>query len=531
MDSHPSWRDWKYAARCMLLSASLLLAACQTSPSSEKRSRSSSSPEPGAHREPGNPTAGNDSFDELDPFELSLDDRELFRHGLVEAEYDSLRLLESASRYTADLHIGSDPSHVQGRLQVRYTNLEDAQLDRIPFRVFPKLFGGEVGVDSIQVQNRTADASWDASGSVLWVDLQAPLHRGETITMGLKFDYRLPLEMSGNYGLYGYFDDVLTLNGFLPLIAVFNEDGWNVDVPSKQGDVSFFDASFFLVRVVAPVELTVVSSGFVVESARLDSQQAYLIAAGPAREFYLAASASWKNLERRVDDLVVHGYTQSEHTAVARDALKTAERALRSFGARLGPYPYRELDLVASPMQALGMEYPGVCTIAENLFDPSGNIQGVPNSIYLESVIVHEIAHQWFYNMVGNDQQDEPWLDEALAQYLTYIYYLDTSGAEAAQAYRQSWFGRWDRVEREQIPIGLPVGAYAGPEYSAIVYGRGPLFIEVLAQELGQASFETFLRSYTDKIHWGIATPEEFRRLAEDQCACDLGMLFSEWIE
>ena len=148
----------------------------------------------------------------------------------------------------------------------------------------------------------------------------------------------------------------------------------------------------------------------------------------------------------------------------------------------------------------------------------------------METTIAHEVAHQWFYNLVGNDQLDEPWLDEALAQYATYLYYLDMYGETAADDYKESWNGRFSRVDNDPIPIGLPVSAYEGAEYSAIVYGRGPLFVEALAAEMGQATFDTFLADYVVQNQWGIATTDSFRHLAEVHCACDLGDLFARWV-
>jgi hypothetical protein len=131
---------------------------------------------------------------------------------------------------------------------------------------------------------------------------------------------------------------------------------------------------------------------------------------------------------------------------------------------------------------------------------------------------------------VGNDQVDEPWLDEALVQYVVALYYLDTGGQSAAQAYRDSWYGRWDRVDRADIPIGLPAGNYESGEYGAIVYGRGPLFVEALSEKMEQEKFDEFLRDYYASRKWGIATGDTFKELAEQHCQCDLAPLFQEWV-
>ncbi len=90
----------------------------------------------------------------------------------------------------------------------------------------------------------------------------------------------------------------------------------------------------------------------------------------------------------------------------------------------------------------------------------------------LESTVAHEVGHQWFYNGVGNDQHTEPWLDEAVDQYVTGLYFLDQYGPSGQQSYRDSWVSRWERIKRAPIPIGHPASSYQGKEYGAIVYGE-----------------------------------------------------------
>ncbi len=185
--------------------------------------------------------------------------------------------------------------------------------------------------------------------------------------------------------------------------------------------------------------------------------------------------------------------------------------------------------MLSTPMLALGIEYPGVTALNVNMYDPRAEIRGQQGTFYLESVIAHEVAHQWFYNQVGNDQLDHPWLDEALAQYMTGIYFLDAYGEGAYQDFRQSWLGRWDSVDRQPIPIGMPAAEYDGVAYFPIVYGRGPLFVEALAEEMGDEVFWEFLRSYTQAFAWDLVQPEDFTGMAETACACDLGDLWESW--
>jgi aminopeptidase N len=149
---------------------------------------------------------------------------------------------------------------------------------------------------------------------------------------------------------------------------------------------------------------------------------------------------------------------------------------------------------------------------------------------FFESATVHEVAHQWFYNVVGNDQVNAPWLDEALAQYSTYLYFRSAYGEAGARGFADSLEERWERVNRDPKPIGLPVAAYQDREYGAIVYGRGPLFFLALRDQIGEEKMAEFLRRYYADYAWGIATPAGFQALAEEVSGQDLSALFTEWI-
>ncbi len=381
------------------------------------------------------------------------------------------------------------------------------------------------------VDGQEAEPVYELQNSAVRVPLATALQPGEQVLIEMNFAVEVPLEMGGNYGLFGYFDDVLVLDEFYPVVPVYDDEGWNVEIPPPGADATYFDASFYLVRVTAPASLIVVASGVEVDRELEGDKQVLTFAAGPARDFYLAASDRYTVISETVGETTVNSYAFAERGEHAQLALQYAVGALESFNRRFGVYPYTEFDIVSTPMLALGIEYPGITGISLALYDPDAEVAGLPSQILLESSLVHEVAHQWFYNAVGNDQIDEPWLDEALAQYATALYYLDVRGEGAAQGFRDSWYGRWERVDRADIPIGLSTGQYSDArEYGAIVYGRGPLFVMALADRMGQEKFDEFLRDYYQVNEWGIGTGEAFKQLADSHCQCDLTPLFEEWV-
>jgi aminopeptidase N len=288
--------------------------------------------------------------------------------------------------------------------------------------------------------------------------------------------------------------------------------------------------SFFVVRVTAPADVKVVASGREVSRSEAGENQILIFAAGPARDFYVAASPSYEEISQTVGELTVRSFAPPNLRQGSQMAADVARRAIEIFGARYAPYPYTELDIVSTPTLALGIEYPGVIAITSRIYTLDQDFRGTPASVYLESTVAHEVGHQWFYNLVGGDQLDDPWLDESLTQYATLQYYADAYGAAGEQGYRSSLEQRWESIARARIPIGLPVAEYSGQEYSAIVYGRGPLFFVALRETMGAEPFDAFLREYTESFSWEIATPESLQALTEKHCACELDNLFQEWV-
>ncbi len=454
----------------------------------------------------------------------------MFREGLIQAEQEALDRLSGASVYHIDLQIPDDFGVLKGYEEIRYTNQEDEALDEVYFRTFPNVAGGTLTAEAIKVNGQEVDPVFEFGDSALRVPLPAALQPAEQAVIQMDFEVEVAREMGGNYGLFGYFEGVLVLDEFYPVIPVYDDEGWNVEVPPPNGDVTYYDASFYLVRVTAPANLTVVASGNEITREEEGDQQVLTFAAGPARDFYLAAAENLTTVSETVGETTINSYSVPEWEGGAELALEFVKNALESYNRRFGAYPYTEFDVISTPMLALGIEYPGMTAVRVGLYDPDAEMYGLPSQVMLESTVAHEVAHQWFYNAVGNDQVDDPWLDEALVQYVTGLYYLDTYDESAARSFRDGWDWRWNRIDRAEIPIGLPSGAYTEDEYSPIVYGRGPYFMVALAEEMGQEAFDEFLRDYYQSYKWGIGTGDAFRQLAERHCECDLSDLFKAWV-
>ena len=460
---------------------------------------------------------------------INWEDRSIFQAGLTKSAASILDNLPQASSYFISLQIPQDlVSTITGHQIVRFFNAEDKELSEIYFRLFPNYQGGRMEVSHLKVNGGAMIPSYESNQTALRVDLKDPLQPGESLVMEMDFELGVPTEMGGNYGLFGYFEDVLVLDTFYPLISVYDQTGWYKEFPQDNGDHTYNDASFYVVQVEAPADLVLASSGVIVDQEIKDSTQTAVIASGPSRDFYLAGSREFVEISQQVGDTLIRIHTRPEYSVNQAYALDYTVNALQILSKRVGPYPYTELEVMSSPMRALGIEYPGITSIFVDEFIDGVDLYGMPSEQMLESTLAHEIGHMWFYNVVGNDQQNQPWVDEALVQYLTYIYYLDRYGD--GSGYVDSWDYRWSQVEHADIPIGLPAEDYHGAEYSGIVYGRGPLFFLDLEKKFGLDMVMGAVQNYYQENLWGIGYTEEIRAALEDSCDCDLNAEFEEWV-
>ncbi len=457
-----------------------------------------------------------------DPLKTAWDDRSIFRAGLVPSAQPALDQLKGASVYHLEYDIADDFIHVNGREEVRYTNNENTALDRIELRLYPNVLGGESKVSNLTVDGKSVTPDYGLQNSLLIVPINPPLAVGVSTLLAMEFNVTVPDNVDQNYGVLAYTDKVLALSYVYPMIAVYNEQGWNAEIPAQWGDITFSDMAFYIVRVRAPKDVTLIGSGREIGRAEAGQAQVVTYEAGPARDFYLAASPDYVPVSQTIGETTITFYAPSDSTSAAKAGAVFAARAVQDYSRSYAPYPYTKLDLVATPTQALGIEYPGMIAIAARILDT--------NDPYLEGTIAHEVGHQWFYNLVGNDQLDEPWLDESLAQFITLQYYSDEYGTQGANGFRQSLTARWDRIDERPIAIDQPVADFSALEYSGIVYGRGPLFVEALEKQMGEAAFNQFMKNYVTTYSWGIATTGNFQAAAEKACNCNLSPLFKEWV-
>jgi hypothetical protein len=411
-------------------------------------------------------------------------------------------------------------------LTLPYTG--SAPLRELYFRTYPNLyaFGGNLWVTGARVNGKTVNFGQAAEGSAVHLSLPEPLEPGTQADVWLSFTGKAGRESRpGDYMIFGLSEEVLNLTGFYPILAARRGEEWALDIPHPQGDVGFHDAALYRVEVTTPPGQTTVATGTeITRTVGADGWMTTRYVQGPAREFTVLLSPSFQVAEKETLGTRVRSYFYPGDADAGHEALRDAVAALQVYSDRYGAYPYRDMAIVEAPLTYHGMEFPGVSLIGSQDYDQYRK--------ELETLVVHEVAHQWWYNQVGSDQIMNPWLDEGLAEFSMYDYFASRYGEPRARQLREL---RWQlplaslKRRGKDAPIGLSVRDYK-ENYETLVYGKGAEFFATLRDELGAATFDRLLRTYLERYRWRIATPAEFRALAEEVAGKDLGALFAEWV-
>ena len=467
----------------------------------------------------------------LETPEVDLQDLSLYQASLRSEFTGDVSTITGATRYLIQvtLHPGEPPT-LTGLERVRYTNTEPVPLDVLVFRLYPNLpgYGGAMTVGDVVVDGTAVETALMKQGSALQVPLEPALAPGMSVEVTLPFSTTVPTDRSAGYDVFSFIDDVYALAGFYPTIPVFDDEGWNVEIPALYGDVTFTDVALYQVQLTVPADLRVVTSGSVVATAEHDDGTRTLLAVGgPIRDFYIAMSADYQVISQQVDGTRVNSYYLPGQEEGGAEALRYASESLHLFSQEFGAYPYTELDVVATPTSAGGIEYPGVIAIASSFY-------GDPDYYYFGVVVTHEMAHQWWYGLVGSDQLDEPWMDEALTNYSMYLYYEGTAGRDQANVIKEKVFKEPYRTAQREFrdrEVGGPVSSFSQEDYVTIVYGKGPLFFDAVRAQVGDAAFFAALQTYLARHRYRVAYPEDLIAAFEDASGQQIDDLYRSWIE
>ena len=298
-------------------------------------------------------------------------------------------------RYTLNVHVDLPANGVTGDLKVHF--VPDANTDRLVFRLWPNgpalagvgahLDVGGVTVDGAEAPTTLANAT----------TLVIPGNRaaGQGVDIAMSWHLTLPGAVNDRVARIG---DAVRLGSFFPILPWESGVGWDDEPPPPQfAEASTAPTADFDVTVTTnPADLGVLASG-------AQDRPGHWVATA-VRDFAMSTGRfAIATATAHVPDPVAVTVGASAGTGVnpAQFAAKAVD-VLQTHSARFGSYAWPTYTLAITPSLSGGIEYPTFV------------MQG-PSTI--GRTTSHELGHEWFYSLVGNNQGRDPWLDEGLATY------------------------------------------------------------------------------------------------------------------
>jgi hypothetical protein len=444
--------------------------------------------------------------------------------GLLEGTEPSNLDADTLTRYWIEIAVQFEPASeeavIDGTAYIEYTNTTGEPLYDLVLRLWPNdpQYQARMVAGPVFRDGRALEGDLEVDGTLLRIPFALPIAEGDSILIEIPYRVEVGSFHGGNPRRMGITQGVLIAPTFYPLIPRWLGEDWEVEDPPSAGDTTNSEIALYHLSITAPAELELAVSGVQTDSKVDGKLQQVTIVSGPVRDVAFALGPFEEN-SRAVNDVSLRVWTLDEHDRDVETLLDAAALQFELLSDLLGSYPYPELDIVDAPGAFGGIEYPGLVYI------------GTVGTPWVIEPTVHEVAHQWFYALIGDDQVDEPWLDEAAATFATALYYESVQGSGRGAGYLSELRAVVRESENAELPIGLPVEDYSGVnEYAVLVYFKGALFFDALRQRLGEREFESFLKAYYKEYAFGFSDAEGFQAVAELTCSCDLDDLFELWV-
>ncbi len=417
----------------------------------------------------------------------------------------------ASATYTVEAEIDYASRRIIVNQQIDYINRSSTTLAQLVFSVKPNNWP-----DIFTLKNVTLSTderlNYELTGQRLTVDLPEPLETDCRVKLRLDFDLIVPpIDIGGPNayrGYLGYSERQFNLGHWLPVAAPRLNDDWTLREENRIGEQDVLAEADWDVTIEmknAPDNLLIAAPGAIEEGER--GQWHFTLS--NARDFSLSLSDQFARTKREADNgTLVELYTFDDALIQADSgvidssafALDAAVSSLGMYADLYGAYPYERLVIVQSDFPD-GMEFSGIVFVGGEYFRNFGG----PTS-YLMLITIHEIAHQWWYNRVGNDPAVNPWLDEALATYSEYVFI-----EEFYPALREWWWSfRVDNFSPEGFVDSTVYDFTTRREYINAVYLRGVRMLKDLRDTLGTDAFFNWLRRYADAGAGQIVTPDFF---------------------
>ena len=364
----------------------------------------------------------------------------------------------------------------------------------------------EIRVESLSVNGEDLPFSQGTDPSVMIVPLSQPLKAGSSNTIRIAFSLKVPQERMARYG-YSSVDGVWWFSQWFPKLGVLTGPGqWECE-PFSYYREFFSDYSRWSLTVTLPPGYEAVSN--LEEAGREAGENVVTMYRGEqCSDIVFGVAPRIFVREKEVKGRLYRAVLFDDDTERSLRILERSIRDIEKMEEWVGVYPYdlfTVVDLATIGPVGSGMEYPLLINTVR--------------SAELETVIDHEIAHQWFYGIIGFNETKEPWLDEGFASYyemrlgrenearnvlgITYTPYdIKFTATGLDRSPRESLFAPPDAQEKEKM--------------FSRYYLRFPVYLSLVERLTGTDEMDRFFKTLVSEYAFSHPRTSEVLKVMEE---------------
>jgi len=423
----------------------------------------------------------------------------------------------------------------------------------------------------------------------LVVPLPRPVGPGESVTVVLEFTLRLPLKQ----GRWGQWQGVTTLSNWLPVFAYYGPRRdpptcppasdrqpacvWQ-PTPFLPWHQPFFNESaHYRVRATLPADQQIACTGSILARRTLsDGRQQVDIYAPGVRDFAFLCSARYQLFEgtvfvprlepdentlpaprpvsassrremqqgageEKMRPVRIRIFAFPEHEHYGREMVRIAAEAILAYSKWFGPYPWPEFTIAESFFGWNGNECSTLVMIDERVF----NLPRLAGA-FVDSLVSHEICHQWWYNLVGTNGYCETWMDEGLATFFCHRLLDGKVGKNNKLVAYPRGLGWLPNIERstyscytlygtlgrgENGPAVQPLAGFGHVmNLFSMTYDKGMRIVGLIENRLGSAAFLDFMSRLFCRYRYRILRVADFQRELETYTGTSWEEFFQNWL-
>ncbi len=458
------------------------------------------------------------------------------------------KVSKGLSSYEITASLDTENMQISGSEKVNYVNSTGISLNYLCFHLYPRSFRedalikpyttltiatcfpngisyGDIQISSVLVNGSEANFSIVGEDEdILQVDFNSAVEDGSSVEIVIEFLLTIP---NCTHRL-GFYDGSVNLGNWYPIACEFDGEDFDTTPYYSTGDPFYSGIANYSVTLSYPSEYQFFSTGEAT-TTEADGIKTSVATAKAVRDFAICLSTNAQVVSAEVDGITVSyvGDAGDENLSLM---LEVSKNALEFFNETFGEYPYSTLTVVKTPFIYGGMEYPNIVFISDSIDEDE----------VLLKVIVHEIAHQWWYGVVGNNEICEAWLDESLAEYSTALFFehnsqYDVSYEDIVSTALSSYLLYVDVIStikgEVNTQMNLPVSEYQNDyEYSYMIYVKGVIMFDSLREMVGEDRLIAGLKKYYSENKFKIASKADFYDAFESACHTDLYGFFEGYL-